>query len=384
MSPKTMAKLLMDKVFGTIVESWCRDSSPTTKGLQEPKPLVKVTYDQFRSMIPAMHVSKHHPSPVIAVVIPCYRARSHILSVLGKIGPEVSLIVVVDDACPEQTGKFVEQMVTDGRLTVTYLETNQGVGGAVLAGYRQAIALGATVLVKIDGDDQMDPSAIRQFVEPIINGCADYTKGNRFFDLESLKSMPLMRLVGNAGLSFITKLSSGYWKIMDPTNGYTAIDARIAAILPHDKIASRYFFESDMLFRLNTFQAVVEDIPMDAFYGNEKSNLRIKRVLLEFPVQHAIRFFKRIFYTYLLRDFNAASMQLIVGILLTASGTIFGLTRWIQYSSTGASAPTGTVLLATIQIIIGMQCLLAWITHDLNSNPQSPVSTRISPRTSRR
>lgn len=335
-------------------------------------------------MIPSMHVSKHHPRPVVAVVIPCYRARSHILSVLSKIGPEVSNIVVVDDACPEQTGKFVEQTVNDVRITVTYLETNQGVGGAVLAGYRQAIALGATILVKIDGDDQMDPSAIPQFVEPIIDGRADYTKGNRFFDLESLKEMPFIRVVGNAGLSFITKLSSGYWKIMDPTNGYTAIDARLAAILPHDKIASRYFFESDILFRLNTFQAVVEDIPMDAFYGDEKSNLSIRKVLCQFPFQHAIRFLKRIFYTYLLRDFNAASVQLIVGSLLTASGTIFGLSRWIHYASIGGSAPTGTVLLATIQIIVGIQCLLAWITHDLNSNPQNPVSTRLSIRNTRR
>ena len=327
-----------------------------------------------------MKATKQIPTPVVAVVIPCYRVRAHILSVLNKIGGDVAVIVVVDDACPEQTGRFVEEQASDPRVTVVYLEKNSGVGGAVLAGYRHAITLGATVLVKIDGDDQMDPSAIPQFVEPIINGRADYTKGNRFFDLESLKNMPTMRLIGNAGLSFITKLSSGYWKIMDPTNGYTAIDARIAAVLPHDKIALRYFFESDMLFRLNTFQAVVEDIPIDAFYGDEKSNLSIRRALFEFPLEHSIRFLKRIFYTYFLRDFNAASMQLIAGCILTTSGTLFGFSRWIHYASIGVSAPTGTVLLATLQIILGIQCLLAWVTHDLNNNPRNPIANRLAIR----
>ncbi len=327
-----------------------------------------------------MQVMKQSPTPVVAVVIPCFRVRAHILSVLKKIGTEVSVIVVVDDACPEHTGRFVEQQTTDPRVTVVYLEKNGGVGAAVLAGYRHAITLGATVLVKIDGDDQMDPLAIPQFVEPIINGRADYTKGNRFFDLESLKNMPTMRLIGNAGLSFITKLSSGYWKIMDPTNGYTAIDARLAAVLPHDKIASRYFFESDMLFRLNTFQAVVEDIPIDAFYGDEKSNLSIRRALFEFPLKHTIRFLKRVFYTYFLRDFNAASIQLIAGCILATSGILFGSSRWIHYASIGVSAPTGTVLLATLQIILGIQCLLAWVTHDLNNNPRNPIANRLAIR----
>lgn len=314
---------------------------------------------------------------VIGVVIPCYRVSKHILSVLSSIDQEVGVIVVVDDACPENTGRLVKDRVSDPRVSVEFLPRNLGVGGAVLAGYRKAIERGASVIVKLDGDGQMDPSLIPQFAGPIIQGLADYTKGNRFFDLESLRSMPALRLIGNAGLSFISKLSSGYWKVMDPTNGYTAIDARVAAILPHSKIASRYFFESDMLFRLNTLQAVVQDIPMDALYGDERSNLKIRRVLVEFPARHAIRFFKRIFYTYFLRDFNAASLQLLVGVGLLLSGTVFGLKNWAYYSALQTPAPSGTVLLATIQVILGVQFLLSWITYDVNCNPTVSVSGRL-------
>jgi glycosyltransferase involved in cell wall biosynthesis len=262
-------------------------------------------------------------------------------------------------------------------VVVEKLPRNRGVGGAVLAGYRVAIDRQADVIVKLDGDGQMDPTLISSFVAPILAQEADYTKGNRFFNLESLRSMPALRVFGNAGLSFISKLSSGYWKVMDPTNGYTAIDARIAQALPFEKISTRYFFESDMLFRLNTLQAVVQDIPMDSVYGDEQSNLRIKRVLLEFPRLHAIRFFKRIFYTYFLRDFNAASVQLLVGVALTLSGVIFGLVKWSHYSELNIAAPTGTVLLATIQVIIGIQCLLSWITYDVNCNPSQAISPRL-------
>ena len=324
-----------------------------------------------------MSLTSTHPNPTIAVVIPCYRVAKQILKVIAGIGSEVSLIVVVDDDCPEKSGRLVQKECRDPRVIVEFLESNQGVGGAVLAGYRKAIQLGAGVIVKLDGDGQMDPDLISRFVKPILAEEADYTKGNRFFDLESLRGMPILRLIGNAGLSFISKLSSGYWRVMDPTNGYTAIDSRVAAALPHDKIASRYFFESDMLFRLNTLQAVVEDVPMDAIYADEQSNLKIRRVLVEFPLLYLGRFLKRIFYSYFLRNFNAASIELLAGLVLTASGTIFGLTQWARYSQLQVAAPAGTVLLATVQIILGAQLLLSWINFDLNSSPEKPISRKL-------
>ncbi len=210
-------------------------------------------------------MTKSH-SPRIAVVIPAYKVRSQIMNVIAEIGDIVSSIYVVDDCCPDDSGALVRAECLDPRVHVIRLPKNLGVGGAVMAGYQAAIKDGMDIAVKIDGDGQMDPRYIVSFIEPILAGEADYTKGNRFFNLDSLDQMPRGRLLGNAALSFMSKLSSGYWDLFDPTNGYTAIHCEVARHLPMKKISPRYFFESDMLFRLNTLRAVVVDIPMDAKY----------------------------------------------------------------------------------------------------------------------
>ncbi|MHA1113581.1 MAG: glycosyltransferase family 2 protein, partial [Alphaproteobacteria bacterium] len=203
----------------------------------------------------------------IVVVVPCYRVKDRVLDVLAKIGPECAGIVVVDDACPERTGAHVEARVTDPRVTVVRHQANQGVGGAVMTGYRAALDAGADIVVKIDGDGQMDPALLPRFIAPILAGEADYTKGNRFYSVANLRDMPGVRLAGNAVLSFVTKLSSGYWSIFDPTNGYTAIHATALRALDLTRVSRRYFFESDMLVQLSSVRAFVGDVPMDAVYG---------------------------------------------------------------------------------------------------------------------
>lgn len=249
----------------------------------------------------------------VAIVIPCFKVKSQILSVLHKTYEWADKVYVVDDCCPEKTGDFVEANVNDSRVVVIRNEKNLGVGGAVMAGYRAAINDGMTVIVKIDGDGQMDPSLVPQFVAPIVRGEADYTKGNRFFDLEGVQQMPRLRLFGNAVLSFMCKLSSGYWNIFDPNNGYTAIHADIARHLPTGKISKRYFFETDILFRLNTLRAVVVDVPMESVYADEVSNLKISKIIGEFALKHIRNFSKRIFYNYYLRDMSVASLELPLG-----------------------------------------------------------------------
>jgi glycosyltransferase involved in cell wall biosynthesis len=251
---------------------------------------------------------------------------------------------------------------------------NQGVGGAVMTGYAQAIADGADVIVKVDGDGQMDPALLPQFVMPITEGWADYTKGNRFYDLTHITRMPAMRLIGIAGLSVMTKISTGYWSIFDPTNGYTAIDARTASHLPFDRISKRYFFETDMLFRLNTLRAVVVDVPMDAVYGDEESNLKITKVFFEFLGKHTKNFLKRIFYNYFLRDMTAATFELITGMILFVFGVCFGAVHWVSAVAAGTPTPLGTIMLSALPILIGLQLLLGFLNFDVANVPARPIS----------
>jgi len=318
----------------------------------------------------------------VFVVIPCYKVSAHICDVIRGIGNEVDAIIVVDDCCPEKSGKLIEKECGDIRVSVIYQDTNQGVGAAVMTGYRAAIEAGAEVIVKIDGDGQMDSSLISKFVEPIIAGEADYTKGNRFFDFEEIHAMPKVRLFGNAVLSFMTKLSSGYWNLFDPTNGYTAIHASVANHLPFRKISHRYFFESDMLFRLNTLRAVIVDIPMDANYGEEISNLKVSKIIGEFLFKHTRNFFKRIFYNYYLRDLSLASIELPIGLAMFLFGIIFGGYHWLEYSQLSISTPAGTVMLAAMPMLMGLQLLLAFVGYDIASVPNRPLHQKLSHKSS--
>lgn len=309
----------------------------------------------------------------VAVIIPSYKVRDHILGVIESIGTEVTRIYVVDDCCPVNSGDFVEEHCRDERVVVLRNPENQGVGGAVMTGYQAAIADSMDIMIKIDGDGQMDPALITSFIAPIVNGEADYTKGNRFYDLEEIRAMPKVRLFGNAALSFMTKLSSGYWDLFDPTNGYTAIHSDVARRLPFKKISRRYFFETDILFRLNTLRAVVIDIPMDAKYGDEVSGLKISSIVGEFFLKHVRNFSKRIFYNYYLRNMSLGSFELPVGMLLLIFGVVFGGVHWFISSQTGTSTPAGTVMLSAMPVIVGLQLILAFLSEDISSVPRRPV-----------
>ncbi len=311
---------------------------------------------------------------MVAVVIPTYRVKAHILGVIASIGPEVGRIYVVDDRCPEESGKFVETKCQDPRVRVVYNEVNKGVGGAVITGYRKALDDGADIVVKMDGDGQMDATFLPALIKPLLNGEADYAKGNRFSDLRALRKMPHLRIFGNSILSLVNKFVNGYWNIMDPTNGYTAIHRTALSMLDLDRISERYFFESDMLFRLGIIRAVVTDIPMPALYGNEKSSLNIGRVFFSFPPKYMNRFFKRIFYNYFLRDFNVGTIQLLFGLILFIGGLSFGIYEWIQSINFNTPATPGTVMIAALPTILGFQLMLSALQYDINNIPQKPLN----------
>jgi dolichol-phosphate mannosyltransferase len=306
----------------------------------------------------------------IAVVIPAYKVAGQILNVLREIGNEVDHIILVDDACPEESGELASKEFKDKRLVVIHHAKNLGVGGAVVSGYREALNLGARIVVKLDGDGQMDPKSISDLVEPILEGRADYAKGNRFDSLTGLRTMPGVRILGNGGLSLMTKLSTGYWNITDPTNGFTAIHKEVLEALPLEMLSKRFFFESDVLFRLSLTKAVVWDVPMVAKYGKEKSNLKIGRTLLEFPIKHLLNFHKRLFYNYYLRDMSIASLELPLGLALGWFGLLFGVSRWSESLASGEAATAGTVMLSAVPLILGVQLVLGFLSQDMASVPK--------------
>lgn len=312
--------------------------------------------------------------PKICVVIPAYKVSKHILGLLAKIGPEVGAIYVVDDSCPEKTGELVIKYCADSRVHVIYHLKNQGVGGAVMTGYRSALKDGAEIIVKLDGDGQMDPRMIPRIIRPIVKEQADYTKGNRFFNIERIREMPILRILGNLALSFFSKLSSGYWQIFDPNNGFTAINSKTAEQLPLNKISSRYFFESDMLFRLNLMRAVVVDVPMDAFYGDETSNLRLRSSVFEFAGKHIRNAFKRILYSYYLREFNLASIELPLGTGLCIFGLVVGIRSWMHSFQYGIATQPGTLILIAMSFLSGLQLLLGFFAYDIANVPREAIS----------
>ena len=313
----------------------------------------------------------------IAVVIPCYKVAASVCDVIGRIGPEVERIYCVDDACPEGSGARIEADCRDERVRVLRNPKNLGVGGATLTGLRQALADGMQVAVKVDGDGQMDPALIGRFVAPILAGRADYAKGNRFFHPSSVQGMPLHRLIGNAVLSFMTKLSSGYWTVFDPTNGYVAIHAAVLERLPLDRISERYFFESDMLYHLNIVRAVVEDVPMEAVYGDEQSGLAVHDVLFEFLFKNLGNFLRRLAHNYYLRNFTIGSVELPLGLGMLVFGTTFGIRKWMLSNATGTPVTAGTVMLAALPVLVGLQLLISFLGGDRNDVPSVPLHRRL-------
>jgi glycosyltransferase involved in cell wall biosynthesis len=311
----------------------------------------------------------------IAVVIPAYRVEAHIADVLSSIPGYVRWIIVVDDASPDCTGQLAQAIADrDPRIVILRHERNQGVGGATLTGFCKAIEMGAEIIVKVDGDGQMPLDHLPDLVLPLVRGEADVSKGNRFSDLEALRHMPVLRRVGNTGLSFLAKAATGYWNCFDPTNGFLALRAEIVPKLPLDRVARTYFFEISLLGHLYLLGACVQDVPMPARYGSEVSSLSIGRVLLEFPFRLGALFVRRLVLRYGLSDFSMASLYLLAGLPLFLFGVVFGIIQWVRYAGLGVPTPTGTVMLATLPVILGFQLLLSAVGIDLQSVPGRPLT----------
>jgi glycosyltransferase involved in cell wall biosynthesis len=309
----------------------------------------------------------------VIVVMPAYNEANHIKGVIDRIPPMVDKIIVVDDHSSDNTSEEA-QAAGDARVEVIRTLKNLGVGGATVVGYRRALEEGADVVVKIDSDGQMDPGAIGQLVKPIVDDMADYTKGFRFHDRETIRKMPKVRLIGNLGLSFLVKMASGYWNVFDPINGFTAIHRGVLTMINVDNLSQDYFFETDMLCNLYRVRAVVKDVPLTTHYGDEVSELSPLKILICFPGKLFCAYFRRIVWNYYVRDFSAFSVLFLVGWVLMLFGIIFGGMKWYLNASKGIVTPTGTVMLSVVPLFLGFQMILQAVLLDVNNVPQEPLS----------
>ena len=310
----------------------------------------------------------------VGVVIPAYRVVGQILEVLTEIPDFVDAIVVVDDNCPDGSGHVVEANIDDERVQVVYHVDNLGVGGASISGIQAMVRNGTQLIVKVDGDGQMDQNKMQELLRPLLNGSADFAKGNRFFSLDHLQEMPKIRIFGNAMLSLMSKFSTGYWRINDPTNGYFAIRRGLAEQIDFRKVRKDYFFESDLLFRSSIVRGVVVDVPMSARYRDETSNLNIPKVAAMFPFFHLRNFAKRIFYTYFLREWSLASFQLPIGLISLFSSLALAVSALVSSAQTATAVTAGQAVGIAFSGLFSVQMLLAFLSFDIDSEPSRPIS----------
>jgi glycosyltransferase involved in cell wall biosynthesis len=317
------------------------------------------------------------PQARIGVVIPAYRAAATICEVVRGFARRAAAIVVVEDAGGDDTAERVRELGMPS-VHVIKLERNRGVGGATKVGLRRARELGMDVIVKADADGQMDPAHLGRLVGPLLRHEADVTKGNRWFHLGPLKTMPRVRRLGNVALGFWVRAASGYWRLFDPTNGYVAWRAEVLELIDLDAVKDDYRFEVSMLTALGEVGAVVRDVPIPAKYGDETSHLNVTRSVLPFAWFLLGAPFRRVWRRYFMLDFSAISVMLLSGMPLLVFGLVSGVHHWSRSVSSGNPATAGTVLLSALPFLLGFNLLTFALVLDVTGGNREPLCAPIS------
>jgi len=299
----------------------------------------------------------------IAVVVPAHNEELLVGTVVTSAPAFVDHVIVVDDASIDATSTAAVA-VPDARVEVHRLPENQGVGGAIVFGHKRALELGCDVSVVMAGDAQMDPAYLTQLIDPIADGEAGFTKANRFYGEGSFEGMPRHRVVGNIGLSFLTKAASGYWGLFDPQNGYTAIHRTALERLQLDRLAKRYEFENDLLIKLNVLRVPARDVPIPAVYGTEVSGLNVGRVAPRLLVMLWRGFWHRMWWKYVLQSFSAVALMFFTGLFLVAIGIGFSIFTLVNTLGPPIASP-GTVLLAVAPLLSGLHFLVSALQLDI-------------------
>jgi glycosyltransferase involved in cell wall biosynthesis len=311
----------------------------------------------------------------ICVILPAHNEANHIGDVIRALPDWVTNVIVVDDVSTDDTAAVVEAL-GDPRITLVRHSENTGVGGAMVTGYKTALTLDVDILVKMDADGQMDSGDLPRLVRPLIDGHAEYAKGNRFYVINANRSMPRTRKFGSVILTFMTKMASGYWHVFDSQCGFTAVRTHLLKMIDLDAIAQDYFFENDMLIWLNTADARVVDVPIKTVYGDEVSDVRISKVMWSFPPRLMRGWAFRITRKYLLMDFGAIGALGFLGTALTLFGGTYGAYRLIRANLTGIPTTTGTVMFAVLPLIVGIQSLLQSFVMEVGQSPGAEETRR--------
>ena len=305
----------------------------------------------------------------IIAIMPCYRSADTAISISKDVIKFVDKLICIDDFCPDNTGKKISKLINSEKIDLIFHESNKGIGGAMKSGFIYALRFEPEIIIKIDSDGQMSPFLIPKLIKPLLEGSSELSKGNRFTSPNSIKKMPIIRIIGNIGLGFITKLSTGYWELFDPTNGFIALRAEVLKDLSLDKIDNGYFFETDFLFRCSLRNTLISEITMDAVYANEKSNLNPFKEFFRFFYKHINLFLKRLIYQYFLLDFNPGSLSLLLSLILGIISLLIGIRSFTYYGKINMETPLGIQILFLASSLICNQFLISFIYYDVSQKP---------------
>jgi glycosyltransferase involved in cell wall biosynthesis len=304
----------------------------------------------------------------IAVVIPAFNVENQIPRVLKALPGFVDAIIVIDDCSTDETCAAVNR-VPLANLTLIKHRENRGVGGAMKTGFAECLHKGYDIVVKMDGDDQIDSRYLPSLIYPLCMDYCDYAKGNRFSLTPMDATMPLIRRIGNLALSFVNKAATGYWHIFDPQNGFLAIRAKSLKKIRTEWIDNSYYFENSMLVNLNIIEARVADVFIPSRYADEKSHLRISWAIRSFPLRLIRSLCRRSFYRYVYEDFSPIAVLFGFGMISFVFGIVWSCLAWAATIATSRPTPVGTVAIGLVTIILGFQMLLNAVLLDIEGSP---------------
>ena len=309
----------------------------------------------------------------VAVIVPAYNEEKLIRRVLESMPNFVDKVIVVDDASKDRTVEMVRKFADDTRIDLVTHARNQGVGAAITSGYKRSLDLNIDIAAVMAGDAQMDPEDLEKIIQPVAQSDIDYCKGNRLFTGKAWRIIPKHRYLGNAFLSLVTKIASGYWYSADSQSGYTAISNAALRRIDLDLLYKRYGFPNDLLVKLNVANCKVLDVPIKPVYNvGESSKMKLWKVIPTLSLLLIRNFFWRIFQKYVIRDFHPLVFFYLMGMALMPLGLILGFLILYRNTSLGVgpALPVGWIVLCALTLISGMQSLFFAMWFDMDYNRQ--------------